>query len=140
MKKLSAVLLSAALFVLAAPLALADNPPVPAGGTTAAPAGAPQAPGLGGMLMPFALMFGVIYLLVIRPQQKRMKDQQAMLAAIKKDDEILTTSGILGKVTGITDKVVTVEVADNVRVKMLKSQIAQVIQGNTIPDLQERAR
>ena len=83
---------------------------------------------------PFVLMFGVLYFLILRPQQKKMKEQQNMLSALKHGDEILTNSGFLGKVTGITDKVVTVEVADNVRVKMLKSQISQVIKGS-IKDL-----
>ena len=79
-------------------------------------------------------MFGVIYFLMIRPQQKKMKEQQAMMSQLKQGDEVLTNSGILGKITGVTDKVVTVEVADNVRVKMLKSQVSQVIKGQ-IKDL-----
>jgi preprotein translocase subunit YajC len=122
-----------------ATLALADSPVVPAGGpagSTAAPAGAPQPqqPGFGSMVVPFALMFGVIYFLMIRPQQKKMKEQQQMMSQLKLGDDILTSSGILGKVTGVTEKVVTVEVADNVRVKMLKSQVSQVIKGQ-IKDL-----
>lgn len=118
----------------AASAAWADSP-VPAGG--GAPlAGAPgaQQPGFASMAFPFLLMFGVIYFLMIRPQQKKMKEQQQMMADLKHGDEILTASGILGKVTGITEKVVTVEVADNVRVKMMKSQVSQVIKGQ-IKDL-----
>jgi preprotein translocase subunit YajC len=95
----------------------------------AAPASGQQAPSMAGMLMPFLLMFGVIWLMILRPQQKRMKDQNEMLKQLKHGDEVLTSSGILGKITGITEKVVTVEVADNVRVKMLKSQVTQVIKG-----------
>jgi preprotein translocase subunit YajC len=108
-----------------AALVWADGPAAPA--TGGAPA--PQQPGFASMLMPFALMFGVIYFLMIRPQQKKMKEQQLMMTELKQGDEILTNSGILGKVTGVTEKVVTVEVADNVRVKMLKSQVSQVIKG-----------
>ncbi len=106
---------------------LAD-PAVPAGG---APAGAPaaQPPGVGGMLVPFVAMFAVMYFLMIRPQQKKAKQQLEMLNSLKHGDEVLTSSGILGKVTGITDKVVTVEIADDVRVKMLKSQVTTVIKG-----------
>jgi preprotein translocase subunit YajC len=81
-------------------------------------------------LMPMVAMFGVIYFLMIRPQQKKMKEQQEMLTSLKHGDEIVTSSGILGKITGITEKVVTVEVADNVKVKMLKSQVSQVVQGS----------
>ena len=89
----------------------------------------PQQPGFGSMLFPFAMMFGVIYFLMIRPQQKKAKEQKDMIGALKQGDEIITGSGILGTVTSITDKVVTVEVADNVRVKMLKSQVSQVVKG-----------
>lgn len=106
----------------------------------AVPAGsAPMAPEQPNMLMslaPLALVFVVFYFLLIRPQQKKLKESQEMVAALKHGDEVLTASGILGKITGITEKVVTLEVADNVRVKMLKSQISQVIKGS-IKDLAE---
>ena len=120
----------------AASIAWAEGPAVPAGSApaTGGPAGAAQQPGLGSMLVPFVAMFAVVYFLMIRPQQKKMKEQQDMLSALKHGDEVLTAAGILGKVTGITDKIVTVEVADNVRIKMLKSQITQVIKGQ-IKDL-----
>lgn len=114
--------------------ALADGPAIPAGSATGAVQGAAQQPGIGGMLVPFAAMFAVVYFLMIRPQQKKMKEQQEMLSALKDGDEILTNSGLLGKITGMNDKIVTVEVAQNVRVKMLKSQIAQVVKGQ-IQDL-----
>lgn len=114
--------------------ALAETPAIPAGTTPEGAAGQPQPPGFGSMLVPFALMFGVIYFLMIRPQQKRMKEQQNMLSGLQHGDEVVTTSGMLGKVTGITEKVVTLEVADNVRIKMLKSQVAQVVKGQ-IKDL-----
>jgi preprotein translocase subunit YajC len=100
----------------------------------AAPAAAAPGPSMAGMMMPFLLMFGVIWLMILRPQQKRMRDQQDTLKALQKGDEVLTASGILGTITGITEKVVTLEIADNVRVKMLKSQISQVIKGQ-IKDL-----
>lgn len=111
--------------------AWAEGPAVPAGSAPVPGAsGQPQQPGLLGMLVPFAAMFGVIYFLMIRPQQKRLREQQNMLSALKEGDEVLTASGILGKVTGMTEKVVTVEIADKVRVKMLKSQVQQVIKGS----------
>ena len=119
--------LNAVTLLGAATLALADGP-VPAGSSSGT-SGGPAQPGFGSMMVPFALMFGVIYFLMIRPQQKKMKEQQAMMSELKQGDDILTASGILGKVTGLTDKVVTVEVADNVRVKMLKSQVGQVVKG-----------
>ena len=72
------------------------------------------------MLLPFAAMFAVVYFLMIRPQQKKMKEQQDMLGQLKHGDEVVTTSGILGTITGITEKVVTLEIADDVRIKILK--------------------
>ena len=110
-------------------MAWAEGPATPAGAPAGGGMPAQQQPGLGSMMVPFLLMFGVVYFLMIRPQQKRAKEQQAMLTALKHGDEILTTSGILGKVTGIAEKVVTVEIADDVRVKMLKSQVSQVVKG-----------
>ena len=104
----------------------------------ALPAGsAPVSPEPPNMLMslaPLALVFVVFYFLLIRPQQKKLKETQEMIGALKQGDEVLTASGILGRITGITEKVATVEVADNVRIKMLKSQISQVVKGS-IKDL-----
>lgn len=112
----------------------ADGPAVPAGTPQgAAPSAQPPA-FLGSSLVPMLLMGGVFYFLLLRPQQKRLKAQQEMLNALKQGDEIVTTSGILGKITGITEKVVTVEVADNVKVKMLKTQVSQVIK-NSIQEI-----
>jgi len=98
----------------------------PAPGAPGAMQGAPQQPSALGMLMPFAMMFGVIYFLIIRPQQKKMREQQEVLKTIKIGDEILTNSGIFGTVTGVTDQVLTVEIAEKVRVKMLRSQVATI--------------
>jgi preprotein translocase subunit YajC len=122
----------AALFVFASS-AWADGPAIPAGSSPLASALAPasgQQPAGFMAFMPFLLMFGVLYFLILRPQQKKLKDQQQMLTSLKHGDEIVTASGILGKVMGITEKVVTLEVADNVKVKMLKSQVSQVIKGS----------
>lgn len=108
-------------------------PPAPGAGgqttsttQTASTAGAPQAPSPVASILPLALMIGVVYFLMIRPQQKKMKDHQALLEKIQHGDEIVTTGGVLGKVTGVTPKVLTVEIADGVRVKVLKSQVASV--------------
>jgi preprotein translocase subunit YajC len=73
--------------------------------------------------LPFVVIFGIFYFLMIRPQKKKIEEEQAMLTTIGKGDEIFTKSGILGTITGITDKVVTLEVSDGVKFKLLKSQI-----------------
>ena len=125
--------LSASALVMSA-TAFADGPALPAGtDAAAAPAGAPS--GMLGMA-PFVLMFAVVYFLMIRPQQKRQKEVQSMIASVKPGDEVIMNSGILGTVTALADKLVTLEVDSNVRVKMLKSQIAQVVKG-PIQDLQQ---
>ena len=131
--KLSSFIPSLMCILGSATLALAENPAVPAGTSAPGPAnGVAIAQQPGGLMAfaPFILMFVVLYFLVLRPQQKKVKEQQSMLSSLKHGDDVLTTSGLLGKVTGITDKVVTLEVADNVRVKMLKSQVTQVVKGS----------
>lgn len=76
------------------------------------------------MFVPFIFIFVIFYFLIIRPQGKRQKDHQKFLSEIKRGDEIITSSGILGRVEGITDQFVTLEIADGVKIKMLRSQIA----------------
>ncbi len=90
----------------------------------------PPKPGMLGSLLPFGLMFGIFYFLMIRPQQKKAKEQAQMLSALKDGDEVITASGILGKITGMTDKVVTMEVDDSVHLKILRTQVSQVVKGS----------
>ena len=80
--------------------------------------------GLLNMLLLFVAMGLLMYALLIRPQQRREKEQREMLARIEKGDQVVTTGGIHGKVTGVADDVLTVEIAQNVRIKLSKSAIA----------------
>lgn len=73
--------------------------------------------------VPFVLIFLVMYFLMIRPQKKRMQEEQSFLNKLTHGDEIYTKSGILGKVTGIADKVVTIEIEGGSKMKVLKSHI-----------------
>jgi preprotein translocase subunit YajC len=73
--------------------------------------------------MPFVLIFLVMYFLMIRPQKKKMQEEQNFLNKLAHGDEVYTKSGILGKVTGIADKVVTLELEGGTRMKVLKSHI-----------------
>ncbi|MCY4524617.1 MAG: preprotein translocase subunit YajC [Halobacteriovoraceae bacterium] len=84
---------------------------------------APPAPGGFTAFVPFILIFAIFYFLMIRPQKKRLQEEQNMLNALGKGDEIFTKSGILGKIIGLTDKIVTLEVADGVKLKVLKAQV-----------------
>jgi preprotein translocase subunit YajC len=70
------------------------------------------------------LMFAVIYLLLIRPAGKQRKEHQNMLTALKKDDEIITTGGLVGRIVSLEDKIATVEIADRVKVRVLRDRIA----------------
>lgn len=72
-------------------------------------------------------MLGVFYFLLIRPQQKRQKEHKTMLANLQKGDSIFTAGGIQGKVTGLTDTTVTIEIADKVRVKVNRTAIGGVM-------------
>ncbi|MBN2344577.1 MAG: preprotein translocase subunit YajC [Deltaproteobacteria bacterium] len=70
------------------------------------------------------LMFAVFYLLLIRPQQKKAKEHQKMLDAVGKGAEIVTNGGLIGRVVSVKDNVLTVELADKVRVRVLRTQVA----------------
>lgn len=73
--------------------------------------------------IPFVLIFLVMYFLMIRPQKKRMQEEQTFINKLAHGDEVYTKSGILGKVTGITEKVVTLELDGGAKMKVLKSHI-----------------
>lgn len=75
--------------------------------------------------IPFVVMIGVFYFLIIRPQAKRQRESQGFLSQLKRGDEVVTTSGILGRIEGLTEGFVTLEIADGVRIKMLRSQISR---------------
>jgi len=75
---------------------------------------------------PYLLVFVVFYFLMIRPQQKRARDLQAAVAAVKKGDQVVTAGGILGRVTRVEDAHVEVEIAPNTRVRVVKATLASV--------------
>ena len=77
-------------------------------------------------IAPLILIFIVFYFLMIRPQQKRMKALQTSIQAVKKGDSVITAGGLVGKVTRVEDAFVEVEIAANVRVKVVKATIAEV--------------
>jgi preprotein translocase subunit YajC len=84
-----------------------------------------------GLLMPIALI-AIMYFLMIRPQMKRQKEHRAMLDKLAKGDEVLTNGGIAGVVTDIGENFITVEVADNVRMRIQKGAIANVLPKGTL--------
>jgi preprotein translocase subunit YajC len=97
-----------------------------------APAAGAQAPAGGcagggiGQLIPLLLMFVIFYFMLIRPQQKKAKDHQSFLAGLKKGEQVVTRGGVVGKITGVTDTMVTLEVQEKVRLRVLKSYVEGV--------------
>lgn len=73
--------------------------------------------------LPLVAIFVIFYFLMIRPQKKQLEEEKSMLGALEKGHEIYTKSGMLGTIVGMTDKVITLEIADKVKIKVLRSQI-----------------
>ena len=102
------------------------------------PAFAQATGGGGGMdmvqsLVPILLMFGIFYFLLIRPQQQKVKQHRELVSGVRRGDKVVTSGGILGKVTKVIDDgTVEVEIADNVRIKVLKGTLSDV-QSKTEP-------
>jgi preprotein translocase subunit YajC len=85
-------------------------------------------------LIMMVLMFVVFWFLLIRPQVKRQKEHQAMLQALKKGDTVITRGGLIGKISGITDNVLTIELQEKVRVRMLRSHLEGKYEGAVAGD------
>jgi preprotein translocase subunit YajC len=90
---------------------------------------------LGGPVPIFVLMFVVMYFMMIRPQQKRAKEQKAMMEALAKGDEVVTAGGILGKVSKVNETYVTLEVAANTEVVVQKHSITTLLPKGTLKSL-----
>lgn len=80
-----------------------------------------------GSILPLILMFAIFYFLLIRPQQKRQKQRNAMLNALKKGDRIVTIGGIHGTITELKDDVIVVRVSDNTKLTMDRGAVNQVV-------------
>jgi preprotein translocase subunit YajC len=93
-----------------------------------APGGGQAGGGDWGFIITMVIIFVIFYFLLIRPQQKKQKELQAMLSNLAYGDMVMTTGGIHGKVTGLADTVVTLEIADKVRIKVARSAIGAVLQ------------
>jgi len=92
--------------------------------------GAAAGQGAGGFggLIPIVLMFVIFYFLLIRPQQKRNKEHKEMITNLKKGDRIITNGGIYGRITGMDESTLTVEIADKVRVKVVRGNVSGLAQ------------
>jgi preprotein translocase subunit YajC len=84
-------------------------------------------------IVPWLLIFVIFYMLMIRPQQRRVKEHQAAIDAVKKGDEVITGGGIRGRVTKVGDDEAEVEVAQGVKIRVIKSTISQVLTPKSNP-------
>ena len=80
-----------------------------------------------GALVPLILMFAIFYFLLIRPQQKKQKLHRQMIDTLKKGNRVITSGGLYGRITGISDTVVTLEISEKVRVKVARANIASSV-------------
>ena len=83
-------------------------------------------------MLPLVLMFVVLYFVMIRPQMKRQKEHRAMIDAIAKGDEVVTSGGMLGKITKIGDTYISIELSTGVEAQIQRSAVAQVLPKGTI--------
>lgn len=95
---------------------------------------AAPAPGGGGLLsfLPLLIIFVIFYFLLIRPQTKRTKEHKAMIEALSKGDEVITGGGIAGRITALGETFITVEIADNVSIKVQRGSIQTVLPKGTL--------
>ncbi|MFI0395517.1 preprotein translocase subunit YajC [Paracoccus jiaweipingae] len=95
----------------------------PAFAQAAAPGGASALT----QFIPLILIFVIMYFLMIRPQQKRLKEHRQMVDAISRGDQVVTAGGLIGKVTNVMDDQIEVEIAQGVKVKVVRSTVGQVL-------------
>lgn len=95
------------------------------------PAGGGPLGGSSGIIL-MLVFVAVFYFLIIRPQQKRMKDQQGMISRLASGDEVVTSGGMLGRIIDVGDNFITLEIADGVRVKVQKAQVTQLVPKGTL--------
>jgi preprotein translocase subunit YajC len=81
---------------------------------------------LNSLIIPTALIIGIMYFLMIRPQQRRLKEHRDMVASIRRGDVVVTSGGIIGKVTKVEDNELQVEIADGVRIKLVRATVSEV--------------
>jgi preprotein translocase subunit YajC len=92
-----------------------------------APTAAPSAASGIGAFVPFILIFVIMYFVLLRPQQRRQKEQQRLVSALKTGDRVVTNAGIHGLISNVKDTTVIVKVADNVKIEMEKSAVTTVL-------------
>lgn len=93
--------------------------------------------GQAGILNMLPMMLGIIvlfYFMIIRPQKKRAEEQRKLMEAVNIDDDVLTSGGLYGKITAVADDILTVEIANNVRIKLQRQSIAKILPKGSISE------
>ena len=88
----------------------------------------------GGLMsfLPLIVIFAVFYFMLIRPQMKRAKEHKQLVSQLSKGDEVITNGGLLGKITNVSDSFVTLELADNLQIKLQRQAVANVMPKGTM--------
>jgi preprotein translocase subunit YajC len=106
--------------------------------------GAPQGTGTGGTgnlvstFLPFIVIIAIFYFLIIRPQNKKQKETQKMLAAVKKGDKIVTIGGVHGVISTVRESSVVVKVDDNTKIEFSRSAIASVVEASKVEKIEDK--
>jgi preprotein translocase subunit YajC len=95
--------------------------------TPQAPQGQPQTPSLFSALVPFILVFGIFYLLIIMPQRKKQKKHMAMIEQLKPGDRLITTGGIFGTVMGVQKDRIELKIAANTKIDITRSAVGAIL-------------
>ena len=103
-------------------------------------AGGAEGGGGFGAFVPLIIMFVIFYFLLIRPQQKKNKDHREMISNLKKGDRVVTGGGIHGRITGVSDTILTVEIADRVRVKVNRGNVSAMLNAPAKPQPKKGAK
>ncbi|MDO5659037.1 MAG: preprotein translocase subunit YajC [Paracoccus sp. (in: a-proteobacteria)] len=82
---------------------------------------------IGSFLVPMALLFAIMYFLILRPQQKRLREHRTLVEGLKRGDEVVTQGGLIGKVTDVKDNEINVEIAPGVKVRVVRATVAQIV-------------
>lgn len=98
------------------------------------PAGGAAAGGGMSLLIMFGMIFGIMYFLMIRPQNKRLQEHAALVASLKKGDKLVTVGGVHGRIHEVEEKTVSIEIAKGVRISIDKDKVARVVTAGGKPD------
>lgn len=105
----------------------------------APPGGEGQSPGgIGQMMVPMLIIFGIFYFMIIRPQQRKEKDRKAMISSVKSGARIMFSGGIMGTVTNVKEHTLVVKIADGVKIEVARGAVSRVMEKGDTPDAEEK--